>query len=279
VVVAYHAAAELERCLSALGDETQVTLVDNSSSAEVQSVASLHGATYLDPGSNLGFGRGANLALRQIAVGPPRDVLLLNPDARLAPRDTKILAEFLHRPGSERIAALSPRLVGSDGDHQRVEWPFPTPQGAWAEAVGLGRRLQGGRTFVIGAVMLLRWEALLEVGLFDERFFLYAEETDWQRRALVLGWTSAVCTEASARHEGAGTSQDLRRRETLFHAGQETYVRKWHGRAGWAAYRSGSCIGAAGRAVLLTGERRSAAARRARLYLRGPRRCAQPLRD
>ena len=127
--------------------------------------------------------------------------------------------------------------------------------------------------------MLLRWEAILEVGLFDERFFLYAEETDWQHRALALGWTSAVCTEALARHEGAGTSQDPRRREMLFHAGQETYVRKWHGRAGWVVYRSASFVGATGRAVVLTGERRSAAARRAHLYLRGPRRCAQPLRD
>ena len=156
VVVAYHAADELERCLAALGENHEVTVIDNSSSAEVQSVASRHGATYVDPGSNLGFGAGVNLALRRIMVGLSRDVLLLNPDAVLAPRDIQVLADFLHRPGSERIAALSPRLVGSDGASQRVEWPFPTPRGAWAEAVGLGRLLQGSRTFVIPVRKLAR---------------------------------------------------------------------------------------------------------------------------
>lgn len=279
MVVAYHAAEELERCLDALGEIREVTVIDNSSSTEVESVASRHGATYVDPGCNLGFGAGVNLALRQITIGKPRDVLLLNPDAVLAPRDIDVMADFLHRRGNERIAALSPRLVGSDGAIQRVEWPFPTPRGAWAEAAGLGHRLRGSRTFVIGAVMLLRWEALLEVGLFDERFFLYAEETDWQHRAVFLGWTSAVCTEVLARHQGAGTSRDPRRREMLFHAAQETYIRKWHGRGGWLVYRGAAFAGASARAGLLSGDRRAEASRRASLYLRGPRRCVRLVRE
>lgn len=279
MVVAYHAEAELERCLAALGTENDVTVVDNSSSPAVKAVAKHRGAAYLDPGVNLGFGAGVNVALRQLATGQPRDVLLLNPDAMISPHDIQALTHDLHRPGNERVGALSPHLLGGDGAHQRVEWPFPTPAGAWAEAAGLGRRDRTRPTFVIGAVLLLRWEAFLEVGLFDERFFLYAEEADWQRRALALGWTAAVCPDAVARHQGAGTSRDPVRRETLFHAAQETYIRKWYGSAGWQVYRSATCIGAAGRSLILAGERRSDAARRARLYLRGPRRCALLLRD
>ena len=121
---------------------------------------------------------------------------------------------------------------------------------------------------------MLRWEALKEVGLFDERFFLYAEETDWQRRALGFGWRSALCPDAVGLHVGAGTATDVRQREALFHAGQETYIRKWYGTRGWWGYRSAACVGAVGRAVLLTGKRRTEAARRALLYARGPRRCA-----
>ena len=89
--------------------------------------------------------------------------------------------------------------------------------------------------FVIGAVLLIAREALDEVGLFDERFFLYAEETDWQRRARARGWEAAVCGDASAHHEGAGTSENPLRREMLFQAAQETYIRKWYGAAGLAS--------------------------------------------
>ena len=278
IVVAYHAVAELDRCLAALEHEVEVTVVDNSSSAEVGEVAIRRNAEYLDAGRNLGFGPGVNLALRRLVDGPPRDILLLNPDAALAPPDLRALTDFLHDSANASVAAVSPRLVGPGGREQRVAWPFPTPGRAWAEAVGLGRP-SADDTFVVGSVLLLRWEALLEVGLFDERFFLYAEEADWQRRAAALGWTSAMYADAAAEHRGAGTSDDPRRREALFHAAQETYIRKWGGRSGWWLYRCAALLGAGIRALVLVGDRRSEAARRALLYLRGPRRCAAPVRD
>ena len=130
------------------------------------------------------------------------------------------------------------------------------------------------RTFVIGAVLLLRREAIDDVGGFDERFFLYAEEADWQRRARERGWGSAVCAAVVAEHAGAGTSTNAQRREVLFHAAQETYIRKWYGAAGWWLYRVAACSGAGVRAVALTRERRRDAARRLFLYLRGPCHCA-----
>jgi GT2 family glycosyltransferase len=273
VVVAYGAEAALDRALGALDRVAETTVVDNSSSEAVRAVATGRGAEYVDAGSNLGFGAGANLALRRLLRGQPRDVVLLNPDAVLTPRDLEALVSFLEGPENERVAAVAPRLVGDDGREQRVVWPFPTPARAWGVAVGLGD-LPSRRTFVVGAVLLLRWEALRDVGLFDERFFLYAEETDWQRRATERGWFSAVCEEAVALHAGAGTSDDAPRRESLFHAAQETYMRKWHGSLGWAVYRAAALLGALARAVLLTGERRTRAAQRANLYARGPRKSA-----
>jgi GT2 family glycosyltransferase len=270
VVVAYGAEDVLDRALGALERAAEITVVDNSSSEAVEAIAVRHGAEYVDAGANLGFGAGANLALRGLLRGEPCDVLLLNPDAILSPRDLATLVSFLNRLENERVAAVAPRLVGEDGGEQRVVWPFPTPAGAWAVAVGLGN-LPSRRTFVVGAVLLLRWEAIQDVGLFDERFFLYAEETDWQRRAADCGWFSALCPEAVAVHAGAGTSEDPLRRESLFHAAQETYIRKWHGSLGWAVYRAAALAGALGRAVVLTGERRTRAAQRANLYARGPR--------
>jgi len=143
----------------------------------------------------------------------------------------------------------------------------------WADALGFGG-WPAHRTFVVGAVLLLRGEAIDDVGLFDVRFFLYAEEADWQRRARDRGWASAVCLDAVAEHVGAGTTTNMRRRETLFHAAQETYVRKWHGSTGWWVYRVAACVGAGARALMLTRDRRKEAAHRTLLYFRGPRRCA-----
>jgi GT2 family glycosyltransferase len=116
------------------------------------------------------------------------------------------------------------------------------------------------------------------VGAFDEQFFpLYAEETDWQRRALQLGWSVRLCGEATATHVGAGTGGDPRRREVYFHAGQERYIRKHHGRAGWALYRAAVLAGALPRSLLLRGNRRQLAAGRLRLYWRGPTRIQERL--
>ncbi len=273
VVIAYGASEGLESCTGALGERTPLTLVDNSSSPVIRAEARRRGATYLDPGKNLGFARGVNLALQNVTTERPHDVLLLNPDAVLNAEQLRALSAQLHRPGNERVAAVSPLLVGRDGTPQRVQWPFPSPGRAWLEAVGLGRR-RSRLTFVVGAVLLLRWEALQEVGFFDERFFLYSEETDWQRRAVDLGWRSQICVDATATHAGAASSNDPHWRETLFHAAQETYIRKWYGRRGWLVYRAAALAGATARIIVLPGDRRAEATRRALLYLRGPRRCA-----
>ena len=274
IVVAFHGADSLGRCLDALADDARnVVVVDNSSSAAVRDATRARHSEYVDPGSNLGFAAAVNLALRPHLASTPDDVLLLNPDASLTGADVRSLDRFMRQPGNERIAAVTPRLVGDDGAEQRVLWPFPTPARAWAEAAGFGR-LPARRAFAIGAALLLRGEALQEVGLFDERYFLYAEEADWQRQALARGWTAAVCPDVVGAHTGAGASADAPLREALFHAGQETYIRKWHGRAGWLAYRAAAVTGASARALVLAGDRRAQAARRMALYARGPRRCA-----
>jgi GT2 family glycosyltransferase len=275
VVVAYGHAETLDLALAQVAVRVPVTVVDNSSSGQVAAVAARHGVEYLDAEANRGFAAGVNIALERLEPNPPERVLLLNPDAVIQPEDLETLVA--HAASFDRLAAVAPRLVEREGTDERVAWPFPSPWRAWLEAVGLGRFLGFGRQFVIGAVLLLDWQALREVGSFDERFFLYCEETDWQRRAADAGWRSAVCAEVVAVHAGAGTSDDPARREALFHAAHETYIRKWFGSAGWFTYRAAAGFGAAARAVLLRGERRSLARRRVAIYVRGPRRCAEGL--
>ena len=272
VVVAFHAADLLDRCLTALGGAFDVVVVDNSADPGVAAVAAGHGAAYVDPGGNLGFAGGVNTGASR---RDGRDVLLLNPDATITPGAVRALAAAL--AADDRLAAVAPAQRDPGGGHpDRVAWPFPTPAGAWLEAVGLAR-LRRRPDFLIGSVLLVRSAALDEVGPFDDHFFLYAEETDWQRRASDAGWRVALCPAVTATHVGAGTGGDPVLRETHFQASHERYVRKHHGTAGWWSYRAASVLGAGTRAVVLPGDRGRAAAARMRLFLRGPLRAEAAL--
>ena len=99
---------------------------------------------------------------------------------------------------ARRLASVGPAQVDADGHDVPGRWPFPSRRSAtWVDAAGLGR-LRRSR-FVIGSVLLLRREALDQVGPFDdERFFLYAEETDWAyaARSCWAGGTRVVAGSA-----------------------------------------------------------------------------------
>lgn len=271
VVVAYHAPEMLRQALSSLPPELPVFVVDNSSSTAVKAVAVECGASYDDPGRNLGFAAGVNRGVALLSADKPEaDVLLLNPDAVLPFGAVETLSWALHAvPGR---AAVAPALIAPDGRPQRAVWPWPSPSGAWLDASGLGRLRRGG-SWLVGAVLLLNRRALDEIGGFDEDFFLYAEETDWQRRAARAGWELSLVPEVSVHHVGAGTSSDSLHRERLFHAAQETYIRKWFGGRGWATYRAAVLLGALVRAAV-PGPQRASARLRLHLYVRGPQKMA-----
>jgi glycosyltransferase involved in cell wall biosynthesis/GT2 family glycosyltransferase len=274
VVVAYGAPEHLRRALAPL-DGLAVTVVDNSSSPEVHRVCASLRVRYLDPGRNLGFGAGVNFALAD-RLDPTGDVLLLNPDAEIAAEDVDRLHHALD--ADARLASVGPRQVDEAGQVSRVGWPFPTPGRTWAEAAGLGRWVSPGSAYAIGSVLLLRGEALAHVGGFDERFFLYAEETDWAYRASRLGWRHAVVPSVTALHTGAATSTDPTRREAHFRGSNEHYLRKHYGSSGWQVARAGQVAGSAVRSLLLRGGRGAAARRRLTAYLRGPARLEHPYR-
>jgi len=269
VLVAYGSPDLVRDALGPLVGKLALTVVDNSSLPEIREVAELAGARYLDPGHNGGFAAGVNHALRHRQT-PGSDVLLLNPDAVVSPEDVLTLQTRLHE--APDLASVGPAQVDGDGRAARVVWPYPSPAGTWIEAVGLGsrRRTPADRSFVIGSVLMLRADALAQVGPFDESFFLYAEETDWAYRAALLGKRHLAVPEAQALHLGGATSGDPTRRETHFHASQERYLRKHFGATGWHTARAGVLAGSAARAVALRGPGRDAARLRLRLYARGP---------
>lgn len=273
VLVAFRSPELVRRALTPVAS-LPVTVVDNSSMPEIRAICAELGVTYLDSGRNGGFAYGVNTALRH-RRRPAADVLLLNPDAVISIEDVEALhAALLADPG---LASVGPSQVDGAGHPSRVAWPFPSPRATWLEAIGLGRWNRPDR-YVIGSVLMLRAEALAQVGGFDERFFLYAEETDWAYRAALLGWRHAEVPSITAEHLGAATSTDSARRDTHFHASQERYLRKHFGAVGWQVARAGQVLGAALRAAVLTGERGRSAAARARTFARGPVRVEAALR-
>jgi len=269
VAVAYGDPALLDGALEELGGGYPVTIVDNSSSAETRALAERRGAHYIDPERNLGFGAGVNVALRSLAERglAQDDVLLLNPDARISADEVEVMHATLH--ASPRRAAVGATQTEPDtGRPVRVWWPFPSPARAWIDALGLGR-FDRARGFAIGSVLLLRSEAISQIGLFDEQFFLYAEEVDWQKRARDGGWEIAVAP-VRATHVGAGTGGDSTRREALFFASNEKYQRKHFGPTGWAVFRAGVLTGATVRSFVGSSASREAARRRRAIFREGP---------
>ena len=203
------------------------------------------------------------------------DVLRLNPDARSAEDQVDAMHALLHTDRTLAVVGATQTEPGS-ASPVRVWWPFPHPARAWIEAIGLGR-LNRAQDFAIGSILLLRSEAVVDVGLFDERFFLYAEEVDWQKRATDRGWRIAVAN-VRATHVGGGTSSDNELRERFFHASAETYMRKHAGGVGWQVYRAAMIFGSALRGAVLRGDRGRAARRRRDLYMRGPASASSPER-
>lgn len=255
VVVAYGTPQLLCGCLRAIDSAFPVMVVDNSSDPDVERVSTHFGAAYLDPGHNLGFGAGVNYALSRLDL-TETNVLLINPDARIDPDSAIALEECL--TSNPSLACVAPFLLTSQNDLEQGEpWAFPTPLRAWLDALGLGS-WRASRDYVCGAVVLLSGRALLEIGGFDERFFLYAEETDWQRRAAAAGWRVKTCAGAVASHLGEATDRNRKRSWLRRHAGTQRYILKHHGVLGWQVYRAARVAGALARAASPGRDRRAA---------------------
>lgn len=270
LVVAYGSPEMLRESLAPLLGKYPLLVVDNSSSPEIAALTAEMRGRYLDPGANLGFAAAVNLGLAAIGDSGS-DVLLLNPDAVISADSVEKLS--LHLNASRRTASVGPAQADSSGEPARVLWPFPSPWRSWLQAVGLGA-VPARHRFVIGSVLLIKRRALQNVGGFDERFFLYAEEADWAYRAHRAGWRHELVPSVTALHHGAGTSTDPVRRELLFHSSQERYLRKHYGALGWAAARTATICGAAVRSLMLPPSRAAENRRRLRLYLVGPIRAA-----
>ena len=173
-----------------------LTIIDNSPTAELREVCERRGVTYVFNNENLGYGRGHNVAL-QGNLDRSLYHLVLNPDVCFSP---EVLDKLFHFMENNRQAGLvMPKVLGSGGRLQMLCKLLPSPidlatrrffpfenwfkgRNERYEMKESGYNRVMNIPFLSGCFMFLRTEALRKVGLFDERFFLYAEDTDLSRR-------------------------------------------------------------------------------------------------
>jgi N-acetylglucosaminyl-diphospho-decaprenol L-rhamnosyltransferase len=207
VVVSYNTRALLRRCLASLGAAAagtphEVVVVDNASrDGSLEMVAREFPAVraVANP-ANVGFARAANQGIRESGGAL---VALLNSDAEATAGSLTALAAVL--AGDPRIGAAGPQTRFPDGRVCQSCFRFPSltrpaVNFRWVrrlagEAFSLSyppgdpRLAEGGEVdWLSGACLLLRRKALDAVGLLDERFFMYFEDTDLCRRLHRAGW-------------------------------------------------------------------------------------------
>ncbi len=211
VVVNFHSAPLIGRTLEVArefgGEAARIIMVDNSPSdgaARLVRRAEPDAVVITNP-TNRGYAAAVNQAM---AVAHADTVLLLNPDVQRITGGATKIAHALRDP---RIAAVVPRLVSRDGSLQRSCRRAPRPFDLLSEDVALAERFPGWQRprrhrmldwdysdcrrvdAATGACLFLRRAAVADVGPFDERFFVYYEETDWMIRAKIRGWRRSTC--------------------------------------------------------------------------------------
>ena len=217
VVVNYNTLGLVTDCLAALdreragGEQFTAVVVDNASPDG--SGMQLPGAVFrggwgewarvLALPDNRGFAAGNNTALRLLFTDPdpPDYVLLLNPDTVPRPGAVRRLRDFLD--GNPRAGLAGSRLEDPDGTPHRAAFRFPGVASEFERGLRLGLVSKLLEPCVVapppadrphradwlsGASLMVRRQVFEQVGLMDEGFFLYFEETDLCRRARRAGW-------------------------------------------------------------------------------------------
>lgn len=222
IIVNYNAGSLLTRCVhAALEQARQVIVVDNASSDS--SVLNLESESSLEnrlciirSESNIGFAAGCNKGLN--AATQPY-ILFLNPDCMLQSGTLKHLVQVL--ASDSNIGMVGGYLTNPDGSEQGGgRRAIPSPWRAFVRAFGLYHlEKYGPKIFfdfhlhkqplpqesieveaISGALMLVRREAIEDVGVWDEGYFLHCEDLDWCMRFKQKNWKIVFVPNAPVTH-------------------------------------------------------------------------------
>jgi N-acetylglucosaminyl-diphospho-decaprenol L-rhamnosyltransferase len=234
IIVTYHSAGEIERCLRALdGTVDEIVVVDNASTDSTVAVVralALPSVRVVANQRNVGFATAVN---QGAALTGADTILLVNPDCVVAPGAPQALHEHLARNAEAGIAA--PRVEDPDGRPAISVHPFETLRSVVASRFGghlvpprVRHLLSSGRRrrayaacravagagpvvdvdWASGACLAVRGSLFRALGGLDERYFMYYEDEDLCLRAWRSGAAVRYLPHVAVRHVGGASSSD-----------------------------------------------------------------------
>jgi len=257
VIVSWNTKSLLINCLESIAQQTgsfkvEVVVVDNASSdgSPEKAASQFPDVKLVVNKDNLGFARANNIGIEQTSG---RYIALVNSDVVLLPECIEKLIGFMDQhPG---VGVVGPRILNSDGIVQPSSRKFPTflscvfrtfaldrlfPQSAGFKEsflVDHGPRNALKVEVVSGCFLMARREAVDQIGLLDEDFFIYAEDIDWCKRFHLAGWDLALYSGAEAIHrDGASSSRSPVRFYVEMRKANLHYWEKHHGITGKTYY-------------------------------------------
>ncbi len=257
VIVSYNTKDLLRRCLESVFASTNVTftvcVVDNGSSDGSERMVGMEfpRVHLIANVENMGYPAANNQGLRCVGFGPesfhdaPDYALLLNPDTEM---DPDVLSKVITYANQNRsIGVLGPKLVRLDGSlDMACRRSFPTPEISFYRLVGLSKLFPKHRTFgqynlsyldeneiaevdsVVGAFMMVRKQAIEQVGYLDEAFFMYGEDLDWAYRIKQAGYIVVYYPEVTVLHVKRASSRQFPRSKVEFWRAMEIFYRKYY---------------------------------------------------
>ena len=217
---------------------SQVCLIDNSPTEQVQ--FSTLGVFYQFINKNIGYGAAHNIALRKTLEQKIPYHLVVNPDIEFDPTILSKIESFMNN--NSDIGLLMPKVLYPSGEIQYLCKLIPTPfdfifrrflPKKWTvkriakfELRTSGYNHEMDVPYLSGCFMFLRTEAIQQVGMFDERFFMYPEDIDLSRR-IHRNFRTAFYPEVEIIHQYAQASYSSYKMLFIHIVNLIRYFNKW----------------------------------------------------
>jgi len=258
IIVNWNTRNLLVQCLNSIYQtvetvEMEVWVVDNGSTdgSDAAAVERFPETKFVQNKVNVGFAKANNQALNTAAG---RYYLLLNPDTQVSKGAIEKLISFMN--AHPEAGGAGAQLINSDGSKQNSIANFPSLATELLNKSVLRRlfprRFPGrGRVYpqpievdsVIGACMMVRRQASDQVGLLDEDYFLFLEETDWCYRMKRAGWKIYHVPQAEVYHfQGKSAEAERKRAKVEYYRSRYSFFKKNKGDLQWAILLAGLLI-------------------------------------
>ncbi|MBD3311468.1 MAG: glycosyltransferase [Candidatus Magasanikbacteria bacterium] len=231
-IVNYKMKDDIEKCLASLSNDIKnsalnvnIVLIDNDSNDDVGEFIrkKYPNMDFVAQSKNLGFGMSQNIGIKRHAA---KYQFILNPDTIFPENANTIRKMYDFMEKNTKIGLIGPKIIYPDGSLQYSCYRFPVFFQPIFSRTKLGERGMGKKIknkflmmdfdhkqtipvdWVMGSAMFARSAALEEVGLFDESFFMYAEDSDLCRRMWESGWPVYYVHDIVIKHShGRGSAK------------------------------------------------------------------------